>query len=139
MGKKKCTCKHLGQCPVNDYMPSALWRTYPDGTKVFRALSSNEERNSRMQINVNGEVQKLRDPAHGDSVATDGEGNVVITAKAIEPERCVAYARKAIGLKCKAGSFFWRKRNPVPEVDKLFTGIQIPEDRKSPEDRKEPT
>ena len=109
---KKCNCRHLGNCPTSKHV-HPLARTYPDGAKVFRQLTV---------------AEKLRadKPELGDQVSTEGHGDVVVVAKAIDPDKAEKYARSMVGKKCKADSYIWRKTHPVPEEDMVVTAGQVP-------------
>jgi hypothetical protein len=125
MSKKKCECKHLGHCPFSPLNPLA--QTYLDGTKVFRPLTDDEQRKSRVSIVIGGEVQLLSTPLAGDNLARDTEGAITVAARAIEPERTVEYARARLECKCKGDSFIWKKTHPVPKGDFVVTAKQVPE------------
>lgn len=125
--KNKCTCRHLGQCAVNDWV-HFLSMTYPDGTRVWRQLTADEQRTARVQVNVNGQVQKLHDPQPGDYLASDGKGNVEIIGKALDVERAIEHTQKATTVDCKALKFMWRKLHPVPKEDQVVLSEQCPEE-----------
>lgn len=124
---KPCTCKHLGQCPFSVTV-HPLARTYPDGTRTFRQLTAKEGLTARCSRSVNGQTQKLHDPQLGDQVATDGNGNTDVVARALDPERAVAHAMTFIETDCKAERFIWRKLHPVPKADLVVVAEQCPED-----------
>lgn len=116
---KKCTCAHAGQCPINDKV-DPLHATYPDGTKVNRPLTDREASQGRLRA----AGRDLRKPPVGGVVASDGEGNMYLVAMAIDPDRAIAYARSPMG-RCRAHSFMWRLRHPVPEADHAITAEQV--------------
>ena len=124
MSKKKCVCLHVGNCPFSSLDP--LIQTYPDGTKVFRPLTDDEQRKSRVSMIIEGEVQLLSTPHAGDNLVRNGEGTIPVAARSLEPERTVEYAKDRLECKCKADSFLWRKLHPVPKDDPATTK-QVPE------------
>lgn len=82
-----------------------------DGNVLYRALTEAEERTSQVQA-VGG--QRLHGSAIGDFVRTTGQGDIQVIAKALDPELAVAYAKTKVGKACKADSYMWKKRHPVP-------------------------
>lgn len=105
MAKLKCKCAHRGNCL---FKGEPLKLTYPDGSLIFRELTE-EEREA-----LPDELDPEEDVNLADYVATNGEGDIYIEARAIDPERAAEYGQTFIGRSCKADSKWWRMRNPIP-------------------------
>ena len=102
--KLKCQCDHRGNCL---FQGEPLILTYPEGDLIFRALTEEEQEALPEEISEE-EIGK------GDYIGTDGEGDLVILARAIDPDRAADYGKTFQGRKCKADSAWWRMRNPEP-------------------------
>ena len=108
MGKKKCSCLHVGNCPFGS---EPLRMTYPDGVPVFRDLRPEELKAATLCTPSHPELNTSK---KGDSVATDGCGTMVVAARALDPDRIVSYSEKMKGRVCKAGNASWRRNHPHP-------------------------
>lgn len=98
--RPECSCKHVGNCLLTI---GPEWRraTWPDGTLVYREVTPDE------------------DPAvrSGDIVGTTGHGDMFVVARAIDPERVVAWTQTLRGRRCMGGRDTWRAAHPFPEPD----------------------
>ena len=109
--KGKCACIHVGNCPFDSPIPP-LQRTYPDGSAMLRELTAAEAEGARLMV----AGQALHEPPRGGFVGTDQRGNCALIAMPYDVERMIAYTLGDVGRKCKADSWWWRKRHPIPVV-----------------------
>lgn len=105
---KKCDCAHLGHCT---FQTQPLRMTYLNHDPIYRGLAEDEQARSLVATPIQRDLNPIE---AGDFLATDARGNMSILARALEPERAVAYAESKIGRRCKADSFMWRKSHPYP-------------------------
>lgn len=109
MGKAKCSCRHLGNCP---FQPDWSRMTDLEGRPLYRALTPDEARNARIMA----AGQMLHQPPVGGFVGTDGQGNAALLAMPVDVERVLAYAEQRTGTTCRADKFWWRIRHPAPPL-----------------------
>lgn len=84
-----------------------------EGRPLYRALTFEEAKKARLTV----EGQRLHDTPLGAFVGSDRAGNAAVLAAAVDVERNVAYAEQLAGARCRADSYWWRLRHPIPRVD----------------------